>query len=308
MTIGKISWKALAFATMATAATAQTPVSIGFTTLGSNAALFVAIEQGFFANHGIEATAVALRSGSVIVPGLIAGEIQIGTLTVPTFIQAIDGGLELQALSTLATTKTGDQESGLLVREDSGINSVDQLAGHSLGVGSIGSIITVGTREWLRMQGVDTSSVRLVETPMPQLGDVLRNGNIDFTTLPEPLLSRALAGGGLRRLASPFGELPDGRPTMVAGVSTAWAEANPDAARGAQAAIIEATAWANEHQEETMDIIATYLEMSPDLVRQAGFPILASGVDLETYEWWRDVMVGQDMLRTDVTFENAVVH
>ena len=56
-----------------------------------------------------------------------------------------------------------------------------------------------------------------------------------------------------------------------------------------------------------MDIIATYLGMNPELVRQGGFPNLVSGVDIETYEWWRDVMVGQEMLRTEVTFEGAVV-
>jgi NitT/TauT family transport system substrate-binding protein len=307
MTIGKFLWTALTVATMSSTVSAQTPINIGFTTLGDNAAIFVAIDQGFFAKHGIDARATVLRSGAIIVPGLIAGEIQIGTLTAPTFVQALDGGLEIQALTTLSVTQTGSQTSGLLVRDDSGITSAQDLAGLSMGGGSIGSMITVGTREWLRQNGVETNSIRMIESPMPQLGDVLRNGNIDFTVLPEPLLSRAISGGGLRVIAYPFGELPTDRPVMVAGVSRAWAEANPEVALGAQAALIEATAWAIAHPDETMDIIATFLEMDPAMVRDSGFPHLAAGIDVDAYSWWVEVMASQDMLRSEVNIADAVV-
>lgn len=308
MTNARIALAALACGgLLATGAPAQTPVAIGHTVLGDNAAVFVAIEQGFFANHGIEATAMALRNGAVIAPGLISNEIQIGTLTAPTFIQALDGGLPLQALGLLSETRMGDATSGLLVREDSTAQTAADLAGLTLGVGTVGSIITVGTREWLRMNGVDASSVRLVETPMPQLGDLLRNGNVDFTMLPEPLLSRALGGGGLRQIASPFGDLPEHRAVMVAVVATDWAEANPEAARGAQMALQEATEWAIAHPDETMDIIARYLEIDPQIVRATGFPNLATGTDIEALQWWVPVMQSQDLLRTEVTFDEAIV-
>lgn len=308
MTFGRITLAALACGSLTAAmAQAQAQVAIGHTVLGDNAAVFVAIDQGFFANHGIEATATALRNGAVIAPGLISDEIQIGTLTAPTFIQALDGGLPLQALSLLSETRAGDVTSGLLVREDSTAQGASDLAGQSLGVGTIGSIITVGTREWLRMNGVDSASVRLVESPMPQLGDLLRNGNVDFTMLPEPLLSRALAGGGLRQIASPFGDLPEHRAVMVAVVTRDWAEANPEAAHGAQMALQEATDWAIAHPEETMDIIARYLQIDPQIVRATGFPNLAAGTDAEPLEWWVPVMQSQDLLRTDVTFDEAIV-
>lgn len=284
----------------ATQAYADTKIAIGYTSLADNAANLVAIEKGFFAKHGIEPTAVALRRGSVVVPGIVSGEIQVGTLTAPTFVQTLDGELGLAVITGLSETNAGNKNSGLLVREDSGINSVEDLAGKSLGVGSVGSIITVATREWMRLEGVDPANTKMVEAPMGQLGDTLRTGNFDFTTLPEPLLSRAISGGGLKQIANPFASLPEGKPIMVNVVSKAWAEENPDVVEGFQMAIQEATEWALENTVETQEIIAEYFGLDPEKVKQTQFPTITNTVSAEDMSWWVSAMENQNMLRSTI--------
>ncbi|MGH1413569.1 MAG: ABC transporter substrate-binding protein [Pelagimonas sp.] len=284
----------------ATQAYAETKIAIGFTSLADNAANLVAIEKGFFEKHGIEPTAISLRSGSVVVPGIVSGEIQVGTLTAPTFIQTLDGGLGLAIITGLSETNAANKNSGLIVRDDSGIDSVADLAGKSLGVGSVGSIITVATREWLRLEGIDTANTKLIETPMGQLGDTLRTGNFDFTTLPEPLLSRAISGGGVKQIANPFASLPEGKPVMVNVVSKAWAEENPEAAKSFQMAIQEATVWALDNQEEAQEIIAQYLGLDPEKVKQTQFPTITDTASAEDMRWWVSAMEDQKMLRSEV--------
>ena len=284
----------------ATQAYADTKIAIGYTSLADNAANLVAIEKGFFEKHGIEPTAVALRRGSVVVPGIVSGEIQVGTLTAPTFVQTLDGELGLAVITGLSETYAGSKSSGLLVREDSGIESVADLAGKTLGVGSVGSIITVATREWLSLEGVDTSGIKLIEAPMGQLGDTLRTGNFDFTTLPEPLLSRAISGGGVKQIANPFANLPEGKPVMVNVVSKDWAEENPEVVKGFQMAIQEATAWALENKEEAQEIIAEYFGLDPEQVKKTQFPKVTSTVSAEGLSWWVGAMENQNMLRSEI--------
>lgn len=83
----------LAFA--AGTAQAQQKIIVGHTSLTANAPLFVAKEKGFFEKRGLNVELRPLRGGNVLVPSLVANSVQIATLTAPSMIQAIDGGIEL---------------------------------------------------------------------------------------------------------------------------------------------------------------------------------------------------------------------
>jgi NitT/TauT family transport system substrate-binding protein len=292
---------------LATSASAETAIKIGYTALGDNMIDFVAIDKGFFKKHGIDAKAVMLRNASVIVPGIISGDIQMGTVTSPSFVQALDSGLTLRAVNNLSLTSKGDKTAGLVVPENSKITKPSDLSGKVLGVGAIGSFITVGTREWLRQIGVDTSKTKMIETPMPQLGDTVRNGNVDYTVLPEPLLAKALANGGLHQIVNPFAELPEGKAIMINVVSSDWAKANPEAVAAVRKATEEAKAWALDNKKESMEIVAKYLEIPPAVVAQSSFPNIEVKITPESVDWWVDVMKAQNMLRGNPKPSEAVL-
>ena len=119
-------------------ADAQTKLVIGYTSLGDVGANFVAKEGGFFAKRNLDVELKALRGGSVIVPGLVVGEIQIGTLAPPVFLQAVDGGIDLTALTGLVLTK-GMKSAAVVARTGVDIKSPADLVGKRTGVSGIGS-------------------------------------------------------------------------------------------------------------------------------------------------------------------------
>ena len=119
-------------------ADAQTKLVIGDTSLGDVGANFVAKEGGFFAKRNLDVELKALRGGSVIVPGLVVGEIQIGTLAPPVFLQAVDGGIDLTALTGLVLTK-GMKSAAVVARTGVDIKSLADLVGKRTGVSGIGS-------------------------------------------------------------------------------------------------------------------------------------------------------------------------
>lgn len=279
-------------------ADAQTKVVIGYTSLSDVGSNFVAKDQNFFAKHDLDVELKALRGGSVIVPGLVVGEIQIGTLAPPVFLQAVDGGIELAALTGLSVLTRGMKSAAVVARTGVEIKSPQDLVGKRTGVSGIGSISEVLYREWLREQGVDSKKITFVEVPFPSMRDLLRSGRVDVIIIPDPLLSQVVSAGIGYVVSYFFGELPEGAMQMINASTRAWAEKNPDAVAAYQRAIAEANAFIAANPDAAKDIIAKYLNLPEAVVRSSELPRFVTTLDPAQMQWWIDVLSRQDMLRT----------
>lgn len=279
-------------------ADAQTKVVIGYTSLSDVGSNFVAKDQNFFAKHDLDVELKALRGGSVIVPGLVVGEIQIGTLAPPVFLQAVDGGIELAALTGLSVLTRGMKSAAVVARTGVEIKSPQDLVGKRTGVSGIGSISEVLYREWLREQGVDSKKITFVEVPFPSMRDLLRSGRVDVIIIPDPLLSQVVSAGIGYVVSYFFGELPEGAMQMINASTRAWAEKNPGVVVAYQRAIAEANAFIAANPDAAKDIIAKYLNLPEAVVRSSELPRFVTTLDPAQMQWWIDVLSRQDMLRT----------
>jgi len=279
-------------------ADAQTKVVIGYTSLSDVGSNFVAKDQNFFAKHDLDVELKALRGGSVIVPGLVVGEIQIGTLAPPVFLQAVDGGIELAALTGLSVLTRGMKSAAVVARTGVEIKSPQDLVGKRTGVSGIGSISEVLYREWLRQQGVDSKKITFVEVPFPSMRDLLRSGRVDVIIIPDPLLSQVVSAGIGYVVSYFFGELPEGAMQMINASTRAWAEKNPGVVAAYQRAIAEANAFIAANPDAAKDIIAKYLNLPEAVVRSSELPRFVTTLDPAQMQWWIDVLSRQDMLRT----------
>ena len=289
---------ALVLAALGGHADAQTKVAIGYTSLSDVGSNFVAKDQNFFAKHDLDVELKALRGGSVIVPGLVVGEIQIGTLAPPVFLQAVDGGIELAALTGLSVLTRGMKSAAVVARTGVEIKSPQDLVGKRTGVSGIGSISEVLYREWLREQSVDSKKITFVEVPFPSMRDLLRSGRVDVIIIPDPLLSQVVSAGIGYVVSYFFGELPEGAMQMINASTRAWAEKNPDAVAAYQRAIAEANAFIAANPDAAKDIIAKYLNLPEAVVRSSELPRFVTTLDPAQMQWWIDVLSRQDMLRT----------
>jgi len=279
-------------------ADAQTKVVIGYTSLSDVGSNFVAKDQNFFAKHDLDVELKALRGGSVIVPGLVVGEIQIGTLAPPVFLQAVDGGIELAALTGLSVLTRGMKSAAVVARTGVEIKSPQDLVGKRTGVSGIGSISEVLYREWLREQGVDSKKITFVEVPFPSMRDLLRSGRVDVIIIPDPLLSQVVSAGIGYVVSYFFGELPEGAMQMINASTRAWAEKNAGVVVAYQRAIAEANAFIAANPDAAKDIIAKYLNLPEAVVRSSELPRFVTTLDPAQMQWWIDVLSRQDMLRT----------
>jgi NitT/TauT family transport system substrate-binding protein len=284
-----------------TSAHAQIKVKIGHTPLNEVLIDFVAIDKGFFKTHGIDAEAQLLRSTSVIIPGLISDEIQIGAVTAPSLLQAIDGGLPLIGLNGLDVFTPEYKGVAVIARTGSKMTLAKDFLGKRVLTGAYNSTTSIVIKHWLRSEGIDPKRITFVEVPMASVGDVLKAGSADAGVSPDPQLYRNVSSGSTY-VVKYVGEIvPNRTVSMVNVISKDWAAKNPEGVKGILLAMKEATAWAKANQDEALQITAKYLGMPLEMLKTSAFPIVDDGLTAEQVQWWIDALKQDNLLRTDLT-------
>ncbi len=207
----------------------QAPAKI---TIGTGTAVdflpaFVARDTGIFAKHGLDATLTIIAVPSLVPPALVSGSLQIGELTPPNIILAEAGGIELVAIAGTTRLVATHPKIALVTRAGVTVNEAQDLVGKKVGVPGFDSIIDWFLRHWLIEHRVHLGSrLDRRETPMPQMGDLLKSGQLDAAAPVEPMLSRIIASGAATRSADFFSQAnPDTIGTFW-GATRAWATAN----------------------------------------------------------------------------------
>src|SRR5262249_2359336 len=123
---------------------------------------------------------------------LATGEVDIIGLAYSSFANGIDNA----GLKDMRIVADGFQDGAkdyasiqYMVRNDSGIRTVEDLKGKVLGVNVIGAAVDIGARAVLKKHGLDAvRDYTVIEAGFPQLGSMLLGGKADVTSEPPPFL------------------------------------------------------------------------------------------------------------------------
>jgi NitT/TauT family transport system substrate-binding protein len=289
----------------AAAAQAQTKVRIMYTAVAPYASSFIAKDQGFFAKRGIDAELILAANGSVIVAGVVSGNVEVGTPTPTVFIQALEGGLDQIALA--ATNVLPDtSKSGILARPDANIKTAQDLVGKKVGVPGLNGLLDVMFRKWLADKGVDTRRVSYVETSFPQMSDLLKSGNIDAVVAVDPFYSRILDQKTGVLVDDYTRSIPQGTIASVYSATSKWANANPGVVKAFQESLVEAIAFSKSNLDATRESIARYTKLPPAVVASLPVPNLSAKITPQDLQFWINTMKERGMLNTVPDANKAV--
>ena len=259
--------KAIAFATAALGAALSigaaqaepAKVNIGYATASDYLAVYVAKEKGFFDKHNIDATITRVPIITNVPPALVSGSMQIGVTTMPSLLQAVDGGLDLVLIAGAARHIKERPTISLTLRKDVKYEKAADLVGKKIAVSGLNNVMDVFLRKWMLNQGVNPKGVTIIEAQLPQMPDMLRNGTIDGATPVEPFRT-AIVNSGAGYIASEFfAEVnPD---VLVSGWITTgeWAKKNPAVVAGFREAVKEGLDYINTNAADLKDIEKKYL-------------------------------------------------
>src|SRR5712691_1823920 len=185
-----------ALALTAAGAGAQAPTfNVGAVNNTGGLVVFVAVDKGFFAKHGLDAKVVVRNTGPEVSKALDAGEIDVGAANVSNIPVALERGLNVRAIvgyvgSSFAKS-TDDNMLGIVVRPDSEINSIADLKAKSVGT-TFGSMNDMYLVEMLRKNGVAESAVNRINATPAGMVALFDTGKVGAMAVWEPYLTRML--------------------------------------------------------------------------------------------------------------------
>jgi NitT/TauT family transport system substrate-binding protein len=285
-------------------AAAQAPkkVAIGYASASDFLPAFIGKEKGCFEKRGLDVTLTRIPIVSNIPPALVAGSLQIGMSTATVLLQAVDGGIDLNVVAGATRMLKDNPTISLVARKEAQIKSAADVKGKKIGVPGVNSVADVVFRKWLKNNGVNLNDVTFIETPFPQMNDLLRAGTVDGVLAAEPIRSRIVGSETGYRIPEEYYVAVSPDSILAFWIATAaWAKANPDVIAKFRDCLTEGLAFIKSSPEEAKAIEKQYLGFNTPI-----YPTMTTAAKPEDFQFFVALAREFGLVRKDVDVKTLV--
>lgn len=275
----------------------------------------LAAELGYFDGTGITLENVGYaQGGPASLVALAGGSVEIGSAATAAVLNAIAAGNDFVAV--FPSNGINDEvQSIFYVLEDSPIKTVEDIAGKTIAVNTLGAHLDFTVREALHQTGLPEDAANLIVVPGPQLEQVLRSEQVDVSAFgywQTTFTGAALQTGGLRAVfddTDVLGEIAGGFIVL----RRDWIEAHPNDAKVFVDGSVKALEYARQHPDETREILARVLAErgeNADVAKFfAGYGVREGGqaVDRDV-QFWIDVLERQGSLEAGKLIADDILY
>ncbi len=229
----------------------------------------IAETQGLWEKYGLEVELVEFNAGSPLVTAMAAGQLDVGYIG--------NGAMwgPAQGLATILVPDELSLETFILAQPDSGIESIEDLAGHSIGLpeGSAGDLLLTAA---LNRVGLTEDDVEKVPMDPPTLVAAFSAGQIEAAAIWTPPAAQIEeAVPDVVRLAGNR-DFPDEKFFGAIIVNNEFLDVNPAALDRFLRVFIEANDFRHDNMDEAVAITSEF----------TGLPVEALADAAENVEWF----------------------
>jgi len=149
--------------------------------------MFVGVEKGLFKKHGVDVRLKVVNIGSQMVTSMQKNEVQIGDMSVTTFLKARHGGDPFRVIGVIqsdATRSNADEPLAIVARKDSGIRTgnVEDLKGKRIAL-SKGQTSDEYLKMVLARRNMKYEDVQIVDignASQTELATLLKEGSLEL--------------------------------------------------------------------------------------------------------------------------------
>lgn len=275
-----------------------TTLIVGITPIVDHASVFIATEEGFFEEEGLNVSAQPVQGGAAAVPAMVSDDLQAAFASYPSFFLAESQyiGVTIVAEGVRGTEET----AGIYVTDDSPIEGPADLEGTTIAVNTLNNIGDVSITASLEEEGLDTAGIEFVEYPFPDMMPALEQGAVDAVWLVEPFRSGA-ENSGARKVHSSYTGVAEGIPVSGIGMSDEFVEANPTTVEGFARAVERANALLAQDPSIAAEIVQTYSETTEEQAEAMELPVWTEGsVDVDELARWNDLLLTTGVLHEPI--------
>lgn len=285
-----------------------TNIRVGFLAGSATLPIEVAIDEGIFKRNGlhVDFTKTVGATNAAIGP-----QFDIGQSTATDFLASVTGGLDDVLVSNMIVE--GADTTLLLASKKSGITSLRDMQGKTLGVSSSASGVAQAILYLLRQAGVNANAVKVMEIPFPTMADQLKAGRVDAVGAIAPFSGQVLATGDAISLGDPLAQAyqkacgcSDTGGVLFATSTRTYAKQHPEVMRAWRRSIAEAGQFIKANPKQATDILAQFVGIPAAVAAKTPlYATNASPVTPAEIADWIKVVSGGDLLKDPAALKPA---
>jgi NitT/TauT family transport system substrate-binding protein len=249
------------------------PLRVVFKTNANYLIYFVARDQGFLRDAGLQVQETEMDSTNLMIQALSAQQADFNpSASVPALYAAEQNAPGTFKFLYVTLMERGRTNDAIIVRQDSPLRSLADLKGKVVGSppGATGLVLL---RLIFHAVGLDVARDLQIQEMEPRvLLQALAAGNVDAVFAIEPLITLGAEKGISRILEAEPMETHVMNPIPIAGgvVTTQFARSQPDTTRRLQRAMERSIDFIREHEETSRTILAKAIGMPEGTARRLG--------------------------------------
>jgi len=285
-----------------------TSIRVAALPIAESGALWAAIDEGIFADHGLEVEVVPAQGGAQAIPALINGDIDfaIGQPFGP--FRASLQGLGAVIISNYASSLPASADTdvnAVVALGGSGIASPKDLAGKRVSVNSLGAAGDVTIMKAVEDDGGDPKSIQFVEVAFPDVQAQLEAGSIDAGWVPDPFMSQ-IAGAGGAIVTHPYQATIPGLELLTNITTQKMLDEDPELVTSYADAMAEALTWASANEDAVRAAIVTNMGIPEAAAAGITLPVFSPDLDVDNLRTLAGLAVGYGVLDAEPDFDAMI--
>jgi NitT/TauT family transport system substrate-binding protein len=235
---------------------------------------------GLFRQAGLNVVLDHGTSGGAVAAAVAGGAVEVGKVNIVAVITAHARNVPMTIVAPAAIYDPKTPDAVLVTRKDSPIVSARDLIGKTVGAPSLAEIGGMAVQAWLDANGADWHRVGFIEVGgYAALLAALEAGRVQAISLVKPYISEAVDSGKVKVLGLSYSAIANRFLESVWVADSGYVERNKPAVAAFQRVLAQSSAYTNAHQSETVDLLASWASLDPQLA--AHMPRMVTGTSLD---------------------------
>ncbi len=246
--------------------------------------MWVANDKGLFAAHGLDVEITTVQNLSTVV-GALGRQFEVSGCTPIDIIKARLKKLDVVGIAGNTQEQSSNQQMRLVTRAEGPIKRMADLKGQVVATPSLNGVIHIATLNALRVQGIDTDTIRFQEMAFANMGDQLAVGRVAAAEIVEPFAS-APGKVATTSLGNPMLSVADPVVLTCWMANGKWAKENRAAVLAWRAALGEAHQYIQKNDQAARAVLSKWTRLPDDIANVVRLPAYTTGLDDAAIDTW----------------------
>jgi ABC-type nitrate/sulfonate/bicarbonate transport system substrate-binding protein len=267
--------------------TTTTTVRIAGNTNAAALPVWVGIDKGYFKDCGVDAKYTVIQNITTL-PAALGNSFDVALTVPPLLVSAAAQGLPVVEVAGATLNTRENPQTFLVARTGSGIKTVADLRGKTLGVQTITGSTHLGTKLWLARAGVPYKSVHVVQVDGPAMADQLKAGRVDAMETLAPFSTSVLKYG--TSIVDPQAAIAETISGIFWASNKTWAGKNDKALTCFRTGLTKAADFIGKNQAAAKTVLQKQTKIPQAIVDSTALPTYTADVRANDLQLWIDAM------------------